>query len=68
MCNNKFKAILLNLKPTIEEINKFYDILSSNNLKININFDETFEDVLKKALIEFYEENKIKNILEKIII
>ena len=58
----KFKEILLNLKETLDEINKLYEILSSYNVKRNINSDETFEMVFKKALIEFEEKDEIKNI------
>ena len=64
---SKFKDILLNSKQTLDEINKLYDILSCYNVKRNINLDETFEEVFKKALIEFEEKNEIKNIFEKII-
>ena len=63
----KFKEILLNSKETLDEIKKLYEILAKYNIKRNINSDETFEDLLKTVIIEFEENNEIKNIFNKII-
>ena len=63
----KFKEVLSNLKETLYEINKLYEILAKYNVKRNINSDETFEDVFKKVIIEFEENDEMKNIFNKII-
>ena len=63
----KFKEVLSNLKETLYEIKILYEILAKYNVKTNINSDESFEDVFKKVIIEFEENDEIKNIFNKII-
>ena len=57
----------MNSKETLDEIKKLYESLAEYNVKRNINSDETFEDLLKTVIIEFEENNEIKNIFNKII-